>query len=99
LDRAEVAHGVDVFKLMDTAEEAVSGPLRGQLPELDRTSLLLGYAGLYSSFLLHSRRAAARFGVTEADLLLELGRRRVVGGQEDMIVDVAIELAGLTGAQ
>jgi 4-hydroxy 2-oxovalerate aldolase len=97
LDRAGVRHGVDTMALVDVAQEAVADQLPDNLPQVDRTSLLLGYAGIYSSFLLHARRAAARYGVTEAEILLELGRRRVVGGQEDMIVDVAIERAGLTG--
>ena len=60
---------------------------------VDRAGLLLGYAGVYGSFLLHAQRAAERYNVSQADILLELGRRKVVGGQEDMIIDVALELA------
>ncbi len=60
---------------------------------IDRAGLLLGYAGVYGSFLLHAERAAQRYDVPVADILLELGRRQVVGGQEDMIIDVALELA------
>jgi 4-hydroxy-2-oxovalerate/4-hydroxy-2-oxohexanoate aldolase len=60
---------------------------------VDRDSLLLGYAGVYSSFLLHAKRASERYGVPAGDVLLELGRRRTVGGQEDMIEDVALNLA------
>jgi 4-hydroxy 2-oxovalerate aldolase len=93
-DRLGITTGIDTLGLLDSAEEEVANPLRGQLPALDRTSVLLGYAGLYSSFLLHARRAAARFGVPESELVLELGRRGFVGGQEDLIVDVALELAG-----
>ena len=59
---------------------------------IDRDGLLLGYAGVYGSFLLHAKRAADRFGVDTKDILLELGRRKVVGGQEDMIIDVAVQL-------
>jgi DmpG-like communication domain len=66
---------------------------------LDRAGLLLGYAGVYGSFRLHAERAAARFGVDVGEILLELGRRRVVGGQEDMILDVALELAGKVPAE
>lgn len=92
LDRAGAQTGIDVLALVDTAEEVVARECEGRLPAVDRGSLMLGYAGVYSSFLLHARRAARRFGVPEADIIMELGRRRVVGGQEDMIVDVALEL-------
>jgi 4-hydroxy 2-oxovalerate aldolase len=94
LDRAGIPHGVDTMALVEVARETVGDQFPEYLPQVDQTSLLLGYAGIYSSFLLHTRRAAARYGVAEAEILLELGRRRVVGGQEDMIVDVAIERAG-----
>lgn len=93
LDRAEARTGVDTLALVDLAEEVVARICAGHLPSLDRGSLLLGYAGIYSSFLLHVRRAARRFDVPEAEIILELGRRRVVGGQEDMIIDVALGLA------
>lgn len=74
------------------AEDLVR-PLRPAMGVIDRAGLLLGYAGVYGSFLLHAQRAAERFGVDVGDILLELGRRKVVGGQEDMILDVALELA------
>ncbi|MFG2044922.1 4-hydroxy-2-oxovalerate aldolase [Dactylosporangium sp. NPDC048998] len=93
LDRAGAETGVDTLGLLDVAEDVVARICAGKLPSLDRGSVLLGYAGIYSSFLLHTRRAAERYGVAEADIFLELGRRRVVGGQEDVIIDVAIELA------
>jgi 4-hydroxy 2-oxovalerate aldolase len=83
--------GVDPLRLMDVAEELVR-PLMPRQQVIDRAGLLLGYAGVYGSFLLHSQRAAERYNVSQADILLELGRRRVVGGQEDMIIDVALEL-------
>ncbi len=92
-DRLGISTGIDTLALLDSAEDQVAEPLRAQLPTLDRTSVLLGYAGLYSSFLLHARRAAGSYGVPESTLVLELGRRGFVGGQEDMIVDVALELA------
>ena len=91
LERSDVVTGVDPLAVMTTAEEVVR-PIRPEQGVIDRDGLLLGYAGVYGSFLLHAKRAAARYGVDTADILLELGRRKVVGGQEDMIIDVAIEL-------
>jgi len=82
-----------VLRALDVAESLVR-PLRPAMGVIDRAGLLLGYAGVYGSFLLHAQRAAARFDVDVADVLLELGRRKAVGGQEDMILDVALELAG-----
>jgi 4-hydroxy 2-oxovalerate aldolase len=87
-----IVSGVDPLALMDVAEE-ITRPLMSRQQVVDRAGLLLGYAGVYGSFLLHAQRAAERYGVSQADILLELGRRKVVGGQEDMIIDVAIELA------
>lgn len=82
----------DIYAVMDVAEKVVE-PLM-QRPQIVRTdSLMLGYAGVYSSFLLHARRAAEKFQIDVKDILIELGRRGMVGGQEDMIVDVAYELA------
>lgn len=95
LDRMGATTTVNTLELIDVAEDIVAEICKGKLPQIDRGSLLLGYAGIYSSFLLHTRRAADRYGVAEAEILLELGRRRVVGGQEDMIIDVAIELSGV----
>jgi len=89
--------GIDVMAIANAAEDVVA-PIPDRLPSIDRSSLILGWAGVYSSFLLHAQRASARYGVSEADILLELARRRVVGGQEDMILDVAIELAARQGA-
>ena len=71
----------------------VVGVLIPTRPEIDRASLMLGWAGVYSSFLLHAERASARYGVPTADILVELGRLKAVGGQEDMIIEVAIRLA------
>lgn len=84
--------GVDALKLMDVAEEVVR-PMMPRQQVIDRAGLILGYAGVYGSFLLHAQRAAERYNVSQAEILMELGRRQVVGGQEDMIIDVALELA------
>ena len=91
-DRLGYATGVDTLRIMDVAEDVVK-PVMLRPQVVDRSALTLGYAGVYSSFLLHAERAAERFGVDAREILLELGRRKVVGGQEDMIVDVAMELA------
>jgi 4-hydroxy 2-oxovalerate aldolase len=91
LDRLGIQTGIDIYKMMDLAEEIVAPIL--QVPqEITRDSLVLGYAGVYSSFLLHAQRAAKKFGIDSRDILIELGKRKVVGGQEDMIVDVAAEI-------
>jgi 4-hydroxy 2-oxovalerate aldolase len=90
--KSGIETGIDPLKMMDAAEEVVR-PIRPEQGVVDRDALLLGYAGVYGSFLLHAKRAAERYGVDAKDILLELGRRKVVGGQEDMIIDVAIELA------
>ncbi len=91
-DKYGISTGVDVLALMDVAEEIIR-PLMPRQQVIDRAGLILGYAGVYGSFLLHSQRAAERYNVSQAEILLELGRRQVVGGQEDMIIDVALELA------
>ena len=91
-DKYGITTGVDVLALMDVAEEVVR-PIMPRQQVIDRAGLILGYAGVYGSFLLHSQRAAERYNVSQAEILLELGRRQVVGGQEDMIIDVALELA------
>jgi 4-hydroxy 2-oxovalerate aldolase len=93
LDKAGVETGADVFALMDAAEDVVA-PLLPRPQIIDRGSLMLGYAGVYSSFLRHTERAAEKYGVDARELLVELGRRKVVGGQEDMIIEVAARRAG-----
>lgn len=91
-DRMGIVHGVDLYKIMDVAEEIVV-PMMDQPIRIDRDSLVLGYAGVYSSFLLFAQRASKKYGVSSRDILIELGRRRTVGGQEDMIEDLALDMA------
>ncbi|MGH7297341.1 MAG: 4-hydroxy-2-oxovalerate aldolase [Polyangiaceae bacterium] len=92
LDRMGVEHGVDLYRVMDVAEDLVV-PMMDAPVRIDRDALILGYAGVYSSFLLFAKRAAERYGVSSRDILVEMGRRKTVGGQEDMIEDVALDLA------
>ncbi|MCL6692879.1 4-hydroxy-2-oxovalerate/4-hydroxy-2-oxohexanoate aldolase [Pseudomonas citronellolis] len=97
LKRMGVDCGVDLYGIMDVAEDRVV-PMMDQPIRLDRDALTLGYAGVYSSFLLFAKRAEARYGVSARELLVELGRRGTVGGQEDMIEDLALTLSGQRSA-
>ncbi|SDQ91750.1 4-hydroxy-2-oxovalerate aldolase [Virgibacillus salinus] len=92
LERMGIDLGIDLYKMMDVAEDVV-GPIIQGSQEIRKGSLVLGYAGVYSSFLLHAERAGKKFGVDPRDILIELGKMKVVGGQEDMIVDVAADLS------
>jgi len=91
LDRVGYETGVDLYGTIDAAQNTLA-PLLRRPQVIDGAGLILGYAGVYSSFLLHAERAAKRYDVDARDLLIELGRRKVVGGQEDMIEAVALEM-------
>ena len=91
-DLMGIETGVDVFKIQDVAEDLVV-PIMDFPIRIDRDSLTLGYAGVYGSFLLFAKRAEKKYGVPARDILVEMGRRGMVGGQEDMIEDTALTLA------
>ena len=95
-DRMGIDTGVDVFKIQDVAEDIVV-PMMDHIIRVDRDSLTLGYAGVYSSFLLFAKRAEAKYGVSAREILVELGKRGTVGGQEDMIEDLALTMAKQKG--
>ncbi|MBW2941368.1 4-hydroxy-2-oxovalerate aldolase [Zhongshania aquimaris] len=92
LDRLGADTNVDLFKLMDVAEDLVT-PMMDHPIRVDRDSLILGYAGVYSSFLLFAKRASKKYGVPSQNILLEMAKRKAIGGQEDLIEDVAMEMA------
>ena len=91
-ERMGIETGVDLFKVMDIAEDIIV-PMMDHMVRVDKDSLTLGFAGVYSTFLLHAKRAADRFGVPARDILVELGRKKMIGGQEDMILDTAMTMA------
>lgn len=96
-DRIGIRTGLDVIKMADAAEDVVRPIMDGECV-LDRLSLMMGYAGVYSSFLKHAWRAAQRYNVPGAEILLECGRRKLVGGQEDQIIQIAAHLAATRAA-
>lgn len=91
-DRMGIETGCNLFALTDMAEDIIV-PMMDQMVRVTREALTLGYAGVYSTFLLHAKRAEARYGVPARDILVELGRRKMIGGQEDMIEDTALTMA------
>ena len=95
-DRMGIETGVDIFKAMDIAEDLIV-PMMDHMVRVDRDSLTLGWAGVYSSFLLFAKRSAEKYQLSSRDILVELGRRRTVGGQEDMIEDLALDMAREAG--
>jgi 4-hydroxy 2-oxovalerate aldolase len=91
-ERAGIETGLDVVAALEAAEHVVR-PYMLREPRMDFGSIVLGYAGVYSSFLLHAQRAGERYGVSMQEVLLEAGRRHLVGGQEDVLIEIAVELA------
>ena len=95
-DRMGIETGIDTFKAMDVAEDLII-PMMDHPVRVDRDALTLGYSGVYSSFLLVAKRSAKKYNLSTRDILVELGRRRTVGGQEDMIEDLALDMAKAQG--
>jgi 4-hydroxy 2-oxovalerate aldolase len=93
IERAGIRTGIDLWTLQDVADRVVRGEIMQRPLEIDRLTATMGYAAVPASFLLHTLRAADRFGVDARQIIVELGRRKVVVGQEDMIIDLAAQLA------
>jgi len=95
-DRMGIETGCDLFKLMDMAEDVIF-PMMDHIVRIDRSSLTLGFAGVYSTFLLHANRIGDKYGIPPRDILVELGRKKMIGGQEDMIEDTALTMMKASG--
>lgn len=96
LEKSKIDNNVDLYKIIDAGDKILQPIIvnKGrELPRFNSDSLMVGYAGVYSSFMLHAKRASERFGVDTRDILVELGKRKAVGGQEDWIIEVAYNLA------
>jgi 4-hydroxy 2-oxovalerate aldolase len=91
-DKLGISTGIDVFKVVDAAEDVVR-PVMDSECLLGRMEIMMGYAGVYSSFLKHAARHAERYGVSGAQILVRAGERKLIGGQEDQLIDIAIELS------
>ena len=91
-DRMGIETGCDLFKLMDVAEDIIV-PMMEHIVRVDRSSLTMGFAGVYSTFLLHANRIGKKYDIPARDILVELGRKKMIGGQEDMIEDTALTMA------
>jgi 4-hydroxy 2-oxovalerate aldolase len=91
-EKLGIRTGIDTLKIIDAAEDVVRPVMDGECL-LDRLSLTMGYAGVYSSFLKHADRQARRYGVSGAAILVEAGRRKLIGGQEDQLIEIAVGLA------
>ncbi|POP54481.1 4-hydroxy-2-oxovalerate aldolase [Zhongshania marina] len=95
-DRMGISTGCDLFGLMDMAEDTIF-PMMEHIVRVDRSSLTMGYAGVYSTFLLHANRIGEKYGIPPRDILVELGQKKMIGGQEDMIEDTALTMAKKRG--
>ena len=93
-----ISTGLDLYKMMDTSDNLVS-KMMNKPQEISSISLISGIAGVFSGFASHVKKAAERFGVDPRDIFMELGRRKMVAGQEDFIVDVAMYLASKKGSE
>ena len=90
-DQLGIRTGIDTFAMLDAAEDVVR-PVMDSECVMDRMSIVMGYAGVYSSFLKHAYRVSEQYGVSGSEILVRAGARRLVGGQEDQLIDIALEI-------